>query len=227
MIAHRGASHHYPPNTLEAFRAAITLGADGVELDVRLTAEGIPVVHHDAKGPDGQVLSRTAYRDIAAWIPPLEAVLSACEGLRLVNIELKNPESDPDFDPERRVASTVVELVSRLGMTDRTLISSFDAEALSVVRAIEGAPSTAYLVVDPTQDLIEATAAGGHTALNPWFGFVDRALMRSAAAVGLDVHPWTVDRPDDLARLAELGVASVITNRPDIARSLLGEPTPH
>jgi len=221
VLAHRGASHHYPPNTLDAFRAAVVLGADGVELDVHLTREGIPVVHHDAHLVDGHSIARLSYRDLPVWVPTLDAVLAACEGLSLVNIELKTTAHDER--PERVAsADVVVALVERLGLTDRVLVSSFDLAAIGRVREIGTAIATALLVGEPDADAIDRAVAGGHSALNPWFGHVDADLVARATAAGLDLHPWTVDRPDDLRRLAGLGVRSVITNRPDVARTTLG-----
>lgn len=222
VLAHRGASHHYPPNTLDAFRAAVVLGADGVELDVQLTREGIPVVHHDARLVDGHTIRHLSYRDLPVWVPTLDAVLAACEGLELVNIELKT-EADDDVDERAAPADVVVALVDRLGMADRVLVSSFDAVAIDRVRALGSAAPTALLVSHPGPDAIDRAVAGGHSALNPWFGHVDADLVARATAAGLDVHPWTVDRPDDLRRLADLGVRSVITNRPDVARRVLDE----
>lgn len=221
VLAHRGASHHYPPNTLDAFRAAVVLGADGVELDVQLTREGIPVVHHDAKLVDGHTIRRLSYRDLPVWVPTLDAVLAACEGLALVNIELKT-EAHDEVDERAASADVVVELVERLGLGERVLVSSFDTVAIERVRALGTSIPTALLVADPGGDAVDRAVAGGHTALNPWFGYVDADLVARASAAGLDLHPWTVDRDDDLQRLAELGVRSVITNRPDVARRVLG-----
>ena len=221
VLAHRGASHHYPPNTLDAFRAALVLGADGVELDVQLTEEGLAVVHHDAALVDGRRIRGLPYESLPVWVPPLEAVLGACAGLALVNIELKTTVDDDDGE-RAASADVVVDLVDRLGMADRVLVSSFDPVPLARVRDSASHLPTALLVVDPGPDGVTRALDGGHAGLNPWFGFVDGALTDAARGAGLALHPWTADDEGHIRDLAALGVSSVITNRPDVARRALG-----
>ena len=79
VFAHRGASQRAPENTVEAFRLAAELGADGVELDVRRSADGALVVHHDPHLPDGRLIAATAFADLPASVPTLAAALDACE----------------------------------------------------------------------------------------------------------------------------------------------------
>lgn len=222
VLAHRGASHHYVPNTLDAFRAAITFAADGVELDVWVTEDGIPVVHHDSRLVDGRFIPAADYASLPVWVPSLEAVLAACRGLRLINIELKHDDSGPGHDPHRRAAGIVADLVAGDGLADRVLISSFDPAMLDRVRAGPDAPPTALLVLDPTDDVIAAARRSGHEAVNPWFGLLDEARVARIRDAGLAIHTWTVDHPDDLRRMGDLEVDSVITNRPDLAVAALG-----
>ena len=109
MLAHRGASRLARENTVEAFRRAREVGADGVELDVRRSADGIPLVHHDASASDGiGLLVARPYAEIRAaapWLPTLDEALVACEGM-LVNVEIKCSRWEPDADPEHVVART-------------------------------------------------------------------------------------------------------------------------
>src|SRR5688500_4469246 len=101
--AHRGASRAKPENTLEAFREAKAQGADGVELDVRRTRDGAMAVRHDATLPDGRAIHELDVPDLPGFVPLLDAVLDACDGM-VVNIEIKNVPVDIDFDPTELMA---------------------------------------------------------------------------------------------------------------------------
>ena len=145
IIAHRGASRAEEENTLAAFRRAGEQGADGVELDVRRTADDRLVVHHDAALPDGRVIRATASDDLPDRVPTLAAALDACTGM-FVNIEIKNGPDDPDFDPTEWAAHRVIaELVARTPHS-RWLISSFRLETVDVCRQLLPTVPTAWLV---------------------------------------------------------------------------------
>ena len=107
VIGHRGASRAERENTLAAFRAAVAQGADGVELDVRRTADGALAVHHDAHLPDGRAIVATTWADMPDHVPDLASALDACAGLRTVNVEIKNWPGDVDFDPSLAVVDRV------------------------------------------------------------------------------------------------------------------------
>jgi len=89
IIAHRGASARFRENTVEAFLAAARLGADGVELDVRRSADGALVVHHDALLPGGDPISNVAVANLPEYVPLLDTALEACADL-FVNVEVKS-----------------------------------------------------------------------------------------------------------------------------------------
>ncbi|MGB1723474.1 MAG: glycerophosphodiester phosphodiesterase [Ilumatobacteraceae bacterium] len=123
VIAHRGANRRARENTLEAFQAAVALGSDGIELDVRRTVDAALVIHHDAQLPDGRVIRESRRDELPDWLPELHSALDACAPA-MVNIEIKNSEGDPDFDPDRSIADRVVEaLRGRSEPNDRWLIS--------------------------------------------------------------------------------------------------------
>jgi glycerophosphoryl diester phosphodiesterase len=221
VIAHRGASRVERENTVAAFRRAAELGADMVELDVRRSADGVLVVHHDARVEDGRALSSTAVADLPAWLPTLEAALDACAGMA-VNIEIKNDPAEPGFEADGTLSDDVAAVVAARGDTDRILVSSFDRPSLDRLRAVADPPiATAWLVTVPPADVVQTLVAFGHQALHPWWQTVDQSLVDRCHAAGLAVNVWTCDDPDAMARLAGWGVDGICTNVPDVAVAVL------
>jgi glycerophosphoryl diester phosphodiesterase len=213
-----------PP--IEAFTAARALGADGVELDVRHTADGVLVIHHDPEiSGFGLIAAATLaeLRAAAPSVPTFAEALAACAGL-LVNVEIKCLPWDPDADtPDHAHVRAVVAALA--GTPLEIIVSSFDLSAIDACRSLAPALATGWLTAD--QSVVEAASrahAHGHTAVNP-----DRksALAASSAEIaavheqGVRVNVWTVDDPADMVQLAELGVDALITNVPDLARATL------
>ena len=231
VVAHRGASADHPENTLEAFVGARSQGADWVELDVRITSDRQLVVHHDPLYADGSVIATSEGSRRPPGVPLLAEALEACAGMG-VNIEIKNTPGDlgPDVAHELEVADLVVELVeSRRGVgssgdAQQVLITSFDELTLARVRDSGAGIDTGLLVWDlhNDPDSLRRAADSGHGAINPWDPFVDEGFMERALSLGLEVNSWTVDEPERIARLAELGVHGIITNVPALARRTLG-----
>jgi glycerophosphoryl diester phosphodiesterase len=220
VVAHRGASAAHPPgNTVEAFAAAVALGADWVELDVRLTADGVLVVHHDPDLPDGRTIAALAAAELPGWVPLLDAALDACGPLG-VNVEIK---ADVVGGQAILVERAVAEL-RRRGEPVRWLLSSFDWNLMAMARDLAPELATGLLFFDPALALpaLDRAVRDGHSAVNPWDPAVDEAYVRLAHDAGLAVNVWTVDAPDRIAALAALGVDGVITNLPDVARGVLG-----
>jgi len=228
VVAHRGASADHPENTVAAFSGAVEQGADGVELDVRLTADDSLIVHHDAWYLDGRTVWGTPLYDAPSGTCDLTSALDACRGL-LVNVEIKNDPGDLGEGAEWSVgpADAVAELLrgrATAGCEDRVIVSSFDADTLDHFHAVASEVPTGVLIADLNAhpDAPERAAAAGHRALHPWEHFVDADLVRRCRALGLDINTWTVDDPVRIAELAALGVAAVITNRPTVALDALG-----
>ena len=225
VYAHRGASAAHPENTVAAFRAAARMGADGVELDVRRTADGQAVVVHDASLADGRPVARVPLAEVPRDVPRLPDALDACAGL-VVNVEVKNAPWDPDFDPDEGLAELVVRTLHERDGRDRVLLSSFGEDAVARVRALD--PSlptalvTAVLTDDQVDGLVAGVAAAGHVALHPHHLTVTPHLLGRCHGAGLAVNAWTVDVPDRIHALAALGVDGVVTNVPDVALRALG-----
>lgn len=227
VIAHRGASAAAPENTIEAFHLARELGADWVELDARRTLDGQVIVHHDAELPDGRVIVELDRAELPEHVCDLTDALDACAGMS-INIEIKNWPDDPDFDATEAVAQQVVELVQARSLHGRVLVSCFHRPTIDRVRELDAGIATAFLFVlheGGWESLAADVAAAGHAALHPWEGFVDAELMAAARAHHLEVNVWTVDDPERMAALVELGVHGLCTNVPDVARRVVG-PSP-
>ncbi len=209
---------------MPAFALAREQGGDGVELDVRRSAQGALVIHHDAALADGRVLAHTPTDELPAAVPTLAEALDACQGM-IVNVEIKNSPFDPDHDPERTLADAVVALLQERRGRDRVLVSSFDLATIDRVKELDPGIATGFLTfVDPAGAAsVELASRRGHDAVHPHEGTVDAALVDLAHEQGLEVNVWTVDDPDRLRALAGLGVDGIVTNVPGIARRVLSE----
>lgn len=222
VIAHRGASSNHPPgNTVDAFRAARTLGADWVELDVRRTRDQRFAVHHDAELPDGRVIAGLDGSELPGWVPSLADAIEASDGMG-VNIEIKNSPDDADFDPSRWLSEAVVGVV---GAADRSrfLVTSFDAASLERVREVDPTIPVGLLAWDleDPRPAIDQAARMGCRAINPWDGFVDSRFVGACRSVGLEVNVWTVNDPERMRQLIDMGVTGIITDQPDLLRAVV------
>ena len=224
VIGHRGASADHPENTVEAFVAARSLGADGVELDVRQSLDGVLVVHHDVELPDGRIIVDTPSAELPPGLPTLAAALSSCVGMT-VNVEIKHDPNEPGFSEDRRLTDAVVAEIARRPEPERTaiLVSSFDLGTIDRVRVVAPDLPTGYLVLSTTDpvDALAACLGGGHTAVHPYDIFVDADVTERCRAAGLALNVWTVDDPGRIAELARWGVDAVITNRVRLAREVV------
>lgn len=208
VIAHRGASAHHPENTLAAFEAAVALGADGVELDVRGTADGALAVHHDSRLADGRRVREVPAADLPEEVCLLADALAACGSL-LVNVEIK-------AGPPGRglaLAAPVVEACRRWG--GRALVSSFDPATVDEVHRLDPTVPTAQLTTRSTvrvANAVASTARRGHTAWHPLHTMLSERRVEVAHEAGLRVNTWTVDDPERIALLASWGVDGIVTN---------------
>jgi glycerophosphoryl diester phosphodiesterase len=243
IIAHRGASSTHTENTLEAFRAAGEVGADGIELDVRLSGDDVLVVHHDAHLGDGRAIRDLALADLPDHVPTLAQALEAAGDL-WINVEIKNLQGEPDYDDRHQISVAVAGLLAaHLAVTapldagpdadgpvgfgggaGRILVSSFNVDSVHRIRETEVNLPLGLLVwgqADPAS-LVARTAAHGFQAINPHDILVDRAFVDRAHEAGLEVNVWTVDDPDRMEQLDGFGVDGIITNDPARALRVLG-----
>jgi glycerophosphoryl diester phosphodiesterase len=226
IIAHRGAvaPGRCRENTVAAFRRARAVAADWVELDVRRTADAKTAIHHDAHLGDGRLIASLRRDELPTEVPDLDEALAACMGMG-VNVEIKNFANEADHDPTHWLSKAVIEAARRANPPVSVLVSSFNIDAIDRVHALAPTLPTALLTfaLDDPQTTVAQCAARGHRALHPYEASVDRALVDAAHERGLAVNVWTVDAPDRIKALVEMGVDGICTNVPDIARHVMGD----
>ena len=226
VIAHRGASAHAPENTLAAFQLALDQGADGIELDVMLSKDGQLIVIHDDRvdrttNGTGKVaemyLPELKVLDAGngETLPTLPEVFDRFGGKFLINIELKNYSSL--FD---RLPVVVAEQVKAFRLTDSVIVSSFNP--FNLPRFYRRVPEVKRgLLTQPGKARSGLNNLFRFAALHPYYEDVDAALVQAEHARGRQVNVWTVDDPDEIRRLAGLGVDMLITNDPQRTREVL------
>ncbi|MEA4943922.1 MAG: glycerophosphodiester phosphodiesterase [Propionicimonas sp.] len=235
--AHRGASGYAPENTLPAFELAIAQGADGVEFDVQLSSDGVPVVIHDetlgrttsGSGAVGEhTLAQLQSLDASAGrsgfegvhIPTLQEVLEVVAPTSLtVNVELKNSEVDYPGLEEKVLAA-----IAAFGIEQRVVLSSFNHYSLRRLRDLHAPSQLAVLSNDPLFKPWKYAAQLGATAIHPPVHTIfGRSYVRKATASGVVVRPWVVNADRTLRRMFRYGVDAVITDIPDVALALRAE----
>ena len=241
VFAHRGGSALAPENTLAAFDNGLALGANGLELDVHFSRDGIVVVHHDdmlerTTNLQGPVAERTAgelsradagfffrdrrgfpFRGRGIGVPTLADVLFKYRDVRII-LELKGPGVE--------LARATVETVRAAGAIDRVCLGAFSARVLRAARAFEPALATSASASDVRWALyrswfrlpISRVRYAGYQ-IPEWAGrthVVTPRFIEAAHRAGLGVQVWTVDDPADATRLLAWGVDALITDRPDL-----------
>jgi glycerophosphoryl diester phosphodiesterase len=238
IVAHRGSSSSHPENTLPSYRAAIEAGADAVECDVRVTADGVAVIMHDedvSRTTDGtghvheltleelKRLDASGSAGPKAEIPTLREVLDLVNGRTGVNIEIKNMPGERSFDSPRESAATeTVRLLHEVGFTSSLICSSFNWLAIERVRELDPSIPTGFLTIagiDPWAALVYARTNGHSYVLPqaPALYEAGREFVQEAHREGVLVGTWVVDDAEALSRLFEMGVDAVATNDPETA----------
>ena len=228
--AHRGASGRTPENTLAAFRAAETDGADGIELDIHLSRDGVPVVIHDStlertSNGHGAVagcdLAKLKTFDFGTWFGPAFAgermptlaEVFAWAGDRLrINVEIKDAAA----------GRAVLGLLHQYPQV-RVLVSSFDHRLLARLRRESATLPLGFLSESSFWHRhLERAVAAAAESFHPRADRTTRPLVHACHARGLRVYPWTVDAPGEVDRMLALGVDGFFTNHPDRMRGLSG-----
>jgi len=243
IIGHRGASARAPENTLAAFELALVAGADGIEFDIRLARDGVPVVIHDA------TLRRTALRDgsiaalsstelgrigVGAWfnrrfparakigytnetIPTLQQVIEQiAPRCRALYVELKCARGEG-----QELAAAAVRVIRAGGAIRQTIAESFTLEAIAEVKRLAPELRTAALFerrlnwpLPGRDEIIKCAQAVNADELALQRTLVSRRMTDAASAAGLPVVVWTVDHPSWIDQAHALGLHALITNHP-------------
>jgi glycerophosphoryl diester phosphodiesterase len=212
VLAHRGLHREVPENTLEAFARAIGSGVDGIETDVRLSRDGLPVLFHDRLAPDGREVADLTAAELAAAagypVPTLDAALALSSSI-LWNVEIKVPEALP---------ATLVRL-ERLARSHRLLVTSFWHSLVEPFTRIPGLECGLLLASRPAT--FEAFAGlfphDGRIWTAVWsYEVLDPGLLDQAVALGFRSYVYGVVTESEHRRAADLPLAGVITDRPEL-----------
>lgn len=228
LVAHRGAAAAAPENTLAAFAHALALGADGIELDVRVTRDGTPVVFHDPTlarftGRRRAIASLTlaALRTVRIRgepVPTLAEALALVRGRAVVQLEIKAAAA----------LAPAVRVVRQARAARHVVLASFDAAVMAEARAL--APHIPRMLISggatveelgPALAALAATGVSLHYRAIPSPAFV-AALQRRHYGVWC----WTVNHPRSMLRLAAWGVDAILSDDPALLKSTLRPPPP-
>lgn len=240
IAAHRGVHHGLPENSLAAFEAAVALGADAIELDVRLSRDGIPMITHDVEldrslGTEGLVFQRTADElrslplrgSVHERMPTLDEVLDGLAGRIALEIELKDPV------PEL-IAAVAPRLERHRAHWGTIEVTSFEHTSLvHLSRAVSAALRTCVLVQpsEPwmTPPIVAYLAGGkarlaGASAVHLHPSQLDPAAVSALRASGVDVHAWAVNDDATFESAVALGITQCDTDEPERMLALRDRP---
>ena len=233
--AHRGASAYAPENSLESFALAIEMGAQGIELDIYETSDGRLVIHHDnnikrMSGVDAKI-SETDFATLRSYNFAGEygekydfvKIPEFCEVLELfsptdmtINVEMK--------DGSDNYIRAITSLVREYGMEEQVIYSSFDHFKLKKIKEINPRAYVGALYSFNMACPWEYAKAAGFDALHPSYDQIYKFkqefgidYIAEAHALGIEVNPWTANKPGIIANLVEWGSDHIITDVPDIA----------
>lgn len=224
IVGHRGAPVTEQENTTASFAAAADAGAEWVELDVRRSASGSPVVHHDPCTSDGQAVRDQDDAALASMgILRLEEVLVQLPGGLGVDVEVKNSPGEPDYDETDDLVGPVASALRRFG--DMKMASSFNPTTVTTLATVLPEVPVGLLTA-PGFTVAEGVAMAGEVGAHVLCCHVDAPDLAAQAVeraheAALDVMVWTVDDPERVRRLAAVGVDALCTNDPASARRVL------
>lgn len=235
--AHRGASAYAPENTMAAFKLAVEMGADGIELDVHESKNGKLMVIHDetverTSNGSGRVVDMTCqelknldfsngfeqYR--GTRIPTLKEVYGYIRNTNLtVNVEIKC-----DVVIYWGIWEKVLEMEREMGMQGRVHYSSFNHYVLRELQTIDENVSTGLLYMQPLLDPWAYANYCNAQAIHPYYRNVTECpgLLEGCRRANIAINAWTVNDPDSIKELADQDINAVITNMPDLARKIIG-----
>jgi len=244
VVGHRGASGHAPETTLAAYRTAIQMGVDAVEVDVHRLRDGTLVAIHDAnlkrttngRGCIGDLtLAELKALDAGSWfnarfprkarpefaglkVPTRQEIIDLMKSSSAeLFIEIKDPERyAPDFE------LSLLALVQKNRMEPRTRFLSFHAQSLRKIKQLQASIPTVLLISRCGKDPVKAATDIPADELGIRFECLTPSMVENARRKGLRVSVWTVDAEKDMRRMLKMGVDRIITDYPDRLLRLLG-----
>jgi glycerophosphoryl diester phosphodiesterase len=243
IVAHRGASGYAPETTLEAYRLALAMDADYVEMDIHMLRDGTLVAIHDpevdrttnGKGKISELtLAELKALDAGSWfnhahpekacpeyiglkVPTVQEVLDLIKDSAAgCYIEIKDPERYPP-----NLEAELLTLVYKNGLEKRTRILSFHAPSIGKVKALDASIPTALLISRHSKNPVEDTFRVTADELAIRHGLATARIVNAAHEKGLSLAVWTVDREQEMKRMMRIGADRIITNYPDRLRRLV------
>jgi len=230
IIGHRGASAVAPENTMAAFREAIAVGAHGIEFDVRLTRDGVPVVIHDSTlrrtGGVNQRVADLSWQeiskvDVGSWfklgsfagevVPSLAELFNLFQTNNLsLYLEMKC-DSPAEYRP---LAEACCRMINEHSMNERVVVECFQLSALEVLKEIDSDIKTAALFDRVFTDIVARATEIGVAAVALHHRLARKGLVGKSKQAGLHVAVWTVDDPIWIDRARAIGIDALITNDP-------------
>lgn len=213
IFGHRGSPRHAQENSLRAFDLAFAEGADGVELDVRLTGDGVAVVFHDDALPGGEQISSHSFRGISAAarrqdlsLVTLEETLQHLAGKGYLDIEIK----------EEGLPQVVVSLAERMLPRDSYVFSSFLPEVIAELSELAPAVPTIWIAeecrnVEQTLEQLDKLGAAGFAV---WYEEISAEFAVQFDRRDIPLFAYTVNKTEIARRLADWGVVGIISDVP-------------
>lgn len=233
-FAHRGFSGKYPENTMLAFKKAVEVGVDGIELDVQLTKDGIPVIIHDetidrTTDGKGNVIDFT-YDELSKFdasykfkqpgvvnkIPTLEEYLDYIKDFQVItNIELKTGVIE-----YLGIEEKVLELIRKFQLEEKVIISSFNHFSVMRFKKLSSNIKCGFLSESWLIDAGEYTKKNGIQCYHPYFKNLVPEVIRELKKNNIEINTWTVNEEKDMKYLINYGINSIITNYPDLLNKI-------
>ncbi|WP_102027114.1 glycerophosphodiester phosphodiesterase [Salirhabdus sp. Marseille-P4669] len=234
IYAHRGASKYAPENTMPAFQLALEMKADGIETDVQLTKDGVPILIHDEKlkrttNGTGLVQDYTLEElkelDAGSWfsksyqgtkLVTLEELLQWIKPTSLfLNIELKNNIIDYE-----NLEKIVYNLVVTYGMLGRTVFSSFNKNSIRRLHKLDKNVNACFLTSRKIRRLKHFLRSIGATGVHAKYRLINTDFVSECKRHGFDLRVYTVNKPFSIVRCYQLGCTAIFTDVPDVAYDL-------
>ncbi|MCP8616783.1 glycerophosphodiester phosphodiesterase [Salirhabdus salicampi] len=231
IFAHRGASGYAPENTMPAFQLAYEQGANGIETDVQLSKDGVPVLIHDetlkrTTNGTGYVKDYTVEElkqlDAGKWFSPkyagitivtLEQFLQWGKSKNLLfNIELKN-----DTINYEKLEQTVYDAVLKYNLLDQTIFSTFNAKSVERMNQIDPHAEVAFLTSSNKRHLLKDVINMGGNALHIHYRLLTERLVKKCKDLHIPLRVYTINRPQQMKRCYKLQCDGIFTDYPDIA----------